>query len=245
MGCNCSKSSQPYQPRPLDIPIELDVGEECTVINERETTDNTELTGIGIRYIITRALEESLMGYKVYGQAIPPVILEPRRREPIRVLEVKRDNKITVTPDNTGTYLTYGLLNSKYDLYAAVNRITNRIVFLYQWEALDKQIFVTCPYIRDPTAGSIIPCVEANITNALQERYPVRAVMKVLENIVTDDFKWVMDGADNDFTISAPEEKIFWRDIKGSRDIRLTDNGSIKLVMNLEVVARSPLQLCD
>ena len=241
MGCKVSskvspKFSQPHQPRPKDIPIELDVTEECTVINERETTDNTEFSGGRLRGIITKALEESLIGYKVYGQAIPPGILKPTR-----LLEVKSDNKITVTPDNTGTFLTHGLLNTKYDLYAAVNRITNRIVFLYQWEALDKQIFVTCPYIRDPTAGSIIPCVEANITNALKERYPVRAVMKVLKKIITDGFKWVMDGADNDFTISAPGENIFWEDINGYRDIRLTDNGSIKLVMKLEVVEGSPL----
>ena len=245
MGCKVSskvspKFSQPHQPRPKDIPIELDVREECTVKDERETADNTELTGVDIRGIITKALEESLMGYKVYGQAIPPEILKP-----IRLLEVKRNNKITVTPDNTGTFLTHGLLPTKYDLYAAVNRIEKRIVFLYQWEALKDQIFVACPYIRDPTAGSIIPCVEANITNALQERYPVRAVMKVLEKITTDDFHWVMDGSDNDFTISAPGEKIFWRDVNGCRDIRLTDNGSIKLVLQLEVVEGSPLQLCD
>ena len=230
MGCNSSKDSQPYQPRPKDIPIELDVGEECTIKDERETADNAELIGVYIRGIITRALEESLMGYKVYGQAIPP------GREHIRLLEVKRDNKITVTPDNTGTYLTYGLLNTKYDLYAAVDRTISRVVFLYQWKALKDQILVTCPYIREPTNGSIIPCVEANITNALKERDPVRAVMEALENIVTDDFRWVMHGSDNDFTISAPEEKIFWRDIEGSRDIRLTDNDRIKLVMNLEVV---------
>ena len=218
-----------------------------------------------IRDIITRALEGSLIGYKVYERPMPHEILELTRLgenleptrvaeilEPTRVLEVKRsDNKIIVTPDSTGTFLTHGLLNTKYDLYAAVNpttnavnRTTHSVVFLYQWEALKDQIFVTCPYIPDPNAGSQIPCVVVNITNALRERNPVRAVMEVLEKIITDDFKWVMHGAVNDFTISAPEEKIFWRDIEGSRDIRptdndsirLTDNDSIKLVLELEVV---------
>ena len=41
-----------------------------------------------------------------------------------------------------------------------------------------------------------------------------------------------MDGPDNNFSISVPGEKIFWRDIEGSRDIRLTDNDSIKLTDN-------------
>ena len=101
MGCNSSKDSQPCQPRPKNIPIEFDVREECTVKDERETTDNTELIGVDIRGIITRALEEFLKGYKVYGQAIPPGSLEP-----IRVLEVKRNNEVTVTPDSTGRFLT-------------------------------------------------------------------------------------------------------------------------------------------
>ena len=240
MACNSSKSTQPYQPRQNDIPIELDVREECTGIIERETTDNTELTRREIIDIITRALERSLMGYELFEQAKPPGMLKP-----IRVLEVKRSDKIIVIPDNTGTFLTHGLLNTKYDLFAAVDRTTKSVVFLYQWEALDKQIFVTCPYSRDPTAGSIIPCVIANITNALLRRDPVKAVMEVLEIIIADDFKWVMGGSDNDFSISAPEEKIFWGDIKGSRDIRLTNSGRIRLVMKLEVVERSPLQLCD
>ena len=235
MGCKCSKSAQPYQPWPKDIPIELDV---------REITDNTELTGINIRGTITRALERSLKGYKVYEQT-------KQRRIPmsIRVLEVKRmDNKIIVTPDSTGTFLTYKLVNTKYDLYAAVDHTTNAVnhtthsvVFLYQWKALKDQIFVTCPYIPDPTAGFQIPCVVVNITNALREINPVRAVMEELKKIINDDAKWDMDGAVNDFTISAPGRKIFWEDFKGSRDIKLTDNDSIKLVMNLEVVEGSPL----
>ena len=172
--------------------------------------------------------------------------LEPTRvaekLEPTRVLEVKgSDNKIIVTPDSTAKFLTHGLLNTKYDLYAAVNRTTNRVVFLYQWEALAKQIFVTCPYIpyiRDPNNGSRIHCAEVNITNALKERDPEKAVMEKLKNIITDDFHWVMDGGDYDFTLSAPEPggRIFWRDIEGSRDIKLTDNDRIKLVLRLEVV---------
>ena len=72
MGCKSSKSAQPYQPRPKDIPIELDVRKECTSKDERETTDNTELIRGDIRYIITRALEEFLKGYEVYEQAIQP-----------------------------------------------------------------------------------------------------------------------------------------------------------------------------
>ena len=248
MGCNSSKVSQPYQPRPKDIPIELDAVEECTVKDERETTDNTELTGGDIRGIITRALEEFLKEYKVYGQAIPPGSLEPirrepTRREPIRVLEVKRNPEITVTPDDTGTFLTHGLLKTKYDLYAAVDRTTNRVVFLYQWEALGDQILVTCPYSQNPTAGSIIPCAETDITNALKERDPEKAVMQRLEKIITGNSEWAMDGPDNDFTISVPGEEFFWRDIEGFRDIMLTDNDRIKLVMQLEVVAASPVPL--
>ena len=64
MGCKSSKVSQPCQPRPKDIPIELDVREECTVINERETAGNTELIGGDIRDINTRAFKESLKGIK-------------------------------------------------------------------------------------------------------------------------------------------------------------------------------------
>ena len=238
MGCNCSKVSQTYQPLPKDIPIELDVREECTGKDERETTDNTELIGRDIRGIITRALEEFLKGYKVYGQAIPPGILEP-----IRVLEVKRDNEIIVTPDDTGRFLTHGLLNTKYDLYPAVNRTTNRVVFLYQWKALKDQILVTCPYSQNPTDGSIIPCTETDITNALKEEDPERAVMQQLEKIITGNSEWAMDGPDNDFTISVPGEELFWRDIEGFREIMLTDNGRIKLVMLLEVVAATPVPL--
>ena len=148
-----------------------------------------------------------------------------------------------MTPDNTGRFLTHGLLNTKYDLYVAVDRTTNRVVFLYQWEALKDQIFVTCPYSQEPTDGSIIPCAETDITNALKEEDPVRAVMQRLEKIITDDFKWAMDGPDNDFTISVPGEELFWRDIEGFRDIMLTDNDRIKLVMQLEVVAESPVPL--
>ena len=243
MGCNSSKVSQPHQPRPKDIPIELDATEECTGKDERETTDNTELTRGDIRGIITRALEEFLKGYKVYGQAIPPVILEPTRREPIRVLEVKRNKDIIVTPDNTGRFLTHGLLNTKHDLYPAVNRTTNRVVFLYQWKALRDQILVTCPYSQDLTDGSIIPCTETDITNALKEEDPEKAVIQQLEKIITGNSEWAMDGPDNDFTISVPGEELFWRDIVGFRDIKLTVNGRIKLVMLLEVVAATPVPL--
>ena len=242
MGCIQSKKVKRKEP-----------SKEAIKQNEQETPVNTEavdtpvnkkdkkkLSKKDLRDIITNALEGDLKGYKVYGQDIPHETLEPTTvaeiLDPTRVLEVRRNNIITVAPDNTGRFLTHGLLNTKYDLYAAVNRTTNRVVCLYQWEGLDNQILVTCPYIRDPTAGSIIPCAEANITNALNERDPVRAVMEVLENIVTDDFQWVMDGADNDFSIGAPGGRIFWRDIEGSRDIRLTDNDRIKLVLELEVV---------
>ena len=226
MGCNGSKDSQPHQPQPKDIPIELDVTEECTFKDERETADNAQLVGVDIRGIITRALEESLKGYKVYGQAIPP------GREPIRVLEVKRDNKITVTPDSTGKFLTHGLLKTKYDLYAAVNRTTHSVVFLYQWEENGK-IKVTWPYFRDPTDGSIIPCVTVDITQPLKGSDPVKAVMAELKKILKDGFEWDMHGADNDFTISP---KIYWREIDESSDIKLTYNDSIKLVMKLELV---------
>ena len=227
MGCNCSKDSQTCQPRSKDIPIELDVREECTVKDERETTDNTELIGIDIRGIITRALEESLKGYKVYGQAIPPENLKPTR-----LLEVKRNNKITVTPDSTGTFLTHGLLHTQYDLYAAVNRTTHSVVFLYQWEENGKKK-VTWPYFRDPTDGSIIPCVTVDITQALKGSDPVKAVMAELKKILKDGLEWDMHGADNDFTISP---KIYWRAIDESSDIKLTYNDSIKQVMKLELV---------
>ena len=232
MGCKVSskvspKFSQPHQPRPKDIPIELDVTEECTVINERETTDNTEFSGGRLRGIITKALEESLKGYKVYGQAIPPENLKPTR-----LLEVKGNNKITVTPDSTGKFLTHGLLPTKYDLYAAVNRTTHSVVFLYQWEENGK-IKVKGPYFRDPTDGSIIPCVTVDIKQALKGSDPVKAVMAELKKILKDGIEWDMHGADNDFTISP---KIYWRDIEESSDIKLTYNDSIKLVMKLELV---------
>ena len=227
MGCNCSKDSQTCQPRSKDIPIELDVREECTFKDERETTDNAEIIRGDIRSIITRALEESLMGYKVHGQAIPP-------GGALRVLEVKRmDNKITVTPDSTGTSLTQGLLNTKYDLYAAVDSTTHSVVFLYQWKTLKGQIFVACPYFQEATDGSIVPCAKVDITQALNGSDPVKAVMAELKKILKDGFEWNMHGADNDFTISP---KIYWRDIDKSSDIKLTYNGSIKLVMKLELV---------
>ena len=230
-----NEQDTPVNTEPVDTPVNTEAVD--TPVGKE---GDTKLSKKDLRDIITNALEGDLKGYKVYGQDIPPGILDP-----IRVLEVKRNNKITVTPDSTGTFLTHGLLNTKYDLYAAVNRTTNRVVFLYQWEALKDQIFVACPYIREPTDGSIIPCAEANITQALKEKDPVRAVMEVLEKIITDDFHWVMDGADNDFSIGASGTKIFWRDIEGSRDIRLTDNDKNKLVLELQVVAGPPLQLCD
>ena len=251
MGCIQSRKVKSKKPskeaikqNEQDTPVNTEPVD--TPVNKK---DKTKLSKKDLRDIITNALEGDLKGYKVYGQDIPHETLEPTRLaeilepttvaeilEPTRVLEVRRNNIITVAPDNTGRFLTHGLLNTKYDLYAAVNRTTNRVVCLYQWEGLDHQILVTSPYIREPTNGSIIPCAEANITNALREIDPVRAVMEVLENIVTDDFKWVMDGGDNDFNIGAPGGRIFWRDIEGSRDIRLTDNDRIKLVLELEVV---------
>ena len=66
---------------------------------------------------------------------------------------------------------------------------------------------MTCPYNREPTNGSIIPCVKANITNALKERDPVRAVMQQLEKIITDDFRWVMNGSDNDLLLAHLKRK--------------------------------------
>ena len=145
---------------------------------------------------------------------------------------VKSNNKRFLTPDSTGTHLTHGVLNTKYYLYAAVDRTTKSVVCLYHWEGLDKKIFVTCPYSRDPTDGSVIPCAEIDITNALKEVDPEKAVMEELKKIITGDSKWDMDGTDNDFSISVPGGKIFWRDIKGSRGIKLTDNDSIKLTDN-------------
>ena len=240
MGCIQSrkvKSKKPSKKATKQNEQETRVDTEA-VETRVDTEDETKLSKKDLRDIITNALEGELKGYKVYGQAIPPGILEP-----IRVLKVKRHNEITVTPDSTGRFLTHGLLNTKYDLYAAVNRTINRVVFLYQWEALRDQIFVTCPYSQDPTDGSIIPCAETDITNALKEEDPERAVMHQLEKIITGNSEWVMDGPDNDFTISVPGEEMFWRDIEGFRNIMLTDNDRIKLVLELEVVAGSPVPL--
>ena len=235
MGGKFSKVSQPHQHRLKHIHIELGVREACTGKDERETTNNTELIGGDIRGIITKALKRSLKEYKVYGQAIPPEILKP-----IRVLKVKKKTVMSVTPDNTGTSLTHGLLNTKYDLYAAVDSSTTpkSVAFLYQWEGLDKKILVTCPYSQDLTDGSIVHCAETDITNALkeEEKDRVKAVMEQLERIISGNSKWVMAGPDNAFSISVPGRKMFWGDIEGSRDIKLTNSDKIKLVMQLEVV---------
>ena len=122
---------------------------------------------------------------------------------------VKSNNKIILTPDSTGTFLTHGVLNTKYYLYTAVDRTTKSVVCLYHWEGLDKKIFVKCPYSRDPTDGSIILCLVVNITEALKEirRDPVRTVMDLLKKILTHDFKWVMDGTDNDLLLAHLEGK--------------------------------------
>ena len=255
MGSNCCKVSQAHQPRPKDIPIELDVREECTFKHEREeftgkdereefagkdereTADNAKDIGKDKRGIITKALEELPNGYKVYGQAKPPGILKPTR-----VLEVKKKTDMSVTPNSAGTSLTHGLLHTKYDLYAAVDSSTTpkSVVFLYQWKALKDQIFVTCPYSKDPTDGSKIPCKETNITNALKEKDPEKAVMKQLKKIIAGNSEWVMDGPDHDFSISVAEMKMFWRDIEGSREIKLTTTEGQKLKLKLEVMACSP-----
>ena len=227
MGCKSSKVSQPHQHRPKHIHIELDVREGCTGKDERETTDNPDRAREDISGIITKALEGFLKGYKVHEQAIQRVKLNPTRK-----LVVKSNNKRFLTPDSTGTFLTHGVLNTKYYLYAAVDRTTKSVVCLYHWEGLDKKIFVTCPYSRNPIDGSIIPCAEIDITKASKESDPVKAVMEELKKIITGDSKWDMHGADNDFTLSAPGGKIFWRDIEGSPGIKLTDNDSIKLTDN-------------
>ena len=62
-----------------------------------------------------------------------------------------------------------------------------------------------------------------NITEALKEirRDPIKAVMEELKKIITGDSKWDMHGGDNDFTLSAPGGKIFWRDIKCKPDLNI------------------------
>ena len=164
MGSNCCKVSQAHQPRPKDIPIELDVREECTGKDERETTDNAKDIGKDKRDIITKALEEYLKGYKVHGKPIQPAIQDPKRK-----LIVKKDTKLIVAPDSTRTFLTYRASNTECQLYPAVYRTTDRVVFIYLCEDAHKHIYVACPYShRDPTNGSKILCATVNITKALK-----------------------------------------------------------------------------
>ena len=124
-------------------------------------------------------------------------------------MEVKRNDKRSVTPDNNGTFLARRLSKSKYDLCAAVHRPTERVVFLYFSKESKGQTFVTCPYShKDTKAGSKIPCAKVNITNALKkEKEREKAAMQELKKINTYDFEWEMHGNDNDFSISVPEKK--------------------------------------
>ena len=236
MGCNSSKDSQTYQPWPKDIPIELDVREECTVKDERETTDNTERNRIKIRdnITITKALEEHLNGYKVYESSVQRCTLQ----YPIRVLLVKRNDIISITPNEEGKGLKHKRSNTRYQLYAAVNDTAKSVVFLYQW-CNGGKTNVSSPYHLTATSDSIIPCRVEDITYELKEENNENAVRKVktiLKRIIEENNKWDMQGTVYDFSIRVPKEKIFWRDIGRSRDIRLTDNGSRKLILFLEEI---------
>ena len=234
MGCKCSKVSQPYQPWPKDIPIELDVREECTVKDERETTDNTEHTGRDVEYIITRALEELLNGYKVYERSVQRCAFQ----NPIRVLFVKRNDRISITPNEEGKGPKHKRSNTRYQLYAAVNDSGKSVVFLYQW-CNDGKTNVSSPYHLTSTADSIIPCRVEDITYELKEENNENAVRKVktiLERIIDENNKWDKQGTVYDFSIRVPKEKIFWSDIGRSRDIRLTDNDSRKLILLLDEI---------
>ena len=234
MGCNCSKSSQPYQPRPKDIPIELDVREECTVKDERGTTDNAEHTGRDVEYIITRALEEHLNGYKVYESSVQRCTLQ----YPIHVLFVKRDDRISITPNEEGKGLIHERSNTRYQLYAAVNDTAKSVVFLYQW-CNGGKTNVSSPYHLTSTSDSIIPCRVEDITYELKEENNENAVRKVktiLERIIDENNKCEKQGTVYDFSIRVPGGKMYWRDIGRSRDIRLTDNGSRKLILLLDEI---------
>ena len=66
MGCNSSKDSQPHQPRPEDISIELDVRRNVRLLI-RETTDNTELVIEGIRDNKTRAPDRTSQSGPLLG----------------------------------------------------------------------------------------------------------------------------------------------------------------------------------
>ena len=234
MGCNCSKSSQPYQPWPKDIPIELDVREECTVKDERGTTDNTEHTGRDVEYIITRALEEHLNGYKEYEKSVQRCAFQ----NPIRVLFVKRNDIISITPNEEGKGLKHERSNIRYQLYAALNDSGKSVVFLYQW-CNDGKTHVSSPYHLTATPDSIIPCRVEDITYELGEENNENAVRKVktiLERIIEENNKWEKQGTVYDFSICVPGGKIFWRDIGRSRDIRLTDNGRRKLILFLDEI---------
>ena len=78
MGCNSSKSAQPYQPRPKDIPIELDAGEGSTGKDERDTTDNAKDIGEVKWGIFTKGLEEFLERYE--GHAKQPGNQDPKSK---------------------------------------------------------------------------------------------------------------------------------------------------------------------
>ena len=104
------------------------------------------------------------------------------------------------------------------------------------WEKLDHTSGVK---LTGDSANKLILKIQA----LKEEEDPEKAVMQQLEKIITGNSEWAMDGPDNDFTISVPGEEFFWRDIEGFRDIMLTDNDRIKLVMQLEVVAAFPVPL--
>ncbi|KAI6646331.1 hypothetical protein LOD99_9283 [Oopsacas minuta] len=168
------------------------------------------------------------------------------------VMQVLRIGTVRITPDPFGVYLAYGTPQTRYTLYRATNNANPfEKKYLYQWETR-RRTLVTSPFHEPiPTQGSRVPCATSDITDALMDKHPIEAIVKVLGTIKSNrmainngldgpDFSWRQSGPDFNFTVSVPDYKSLWEDINESRlgaqpkpGIRLTGYENNKLRLKL------------
>ena len=163
------------------------------------------------------------------------------------IMEVSKDNQISLNPDLSGTKLLYGLLPPMYVLHAGI-KSPNSIKFLYEWN-VNGQILITSPFFLTTTQeGSTIPCaLPQNITHALKLSDPIPGIIYHLQqlnsvgittpgsnhNLNGPDFKWSFRGSLNSFNVQT-SSGLYWEDVNGiNGEVKFTNNQAIKLIVKL------------
>ena len=212
--------------------------------NCREAANRTlELSQDQISQYVKSALSQYLVGYET--QYIPGLV---NPNDINGIMEVARNRSISLSPDPTGEFLSYGLQPTRYVLY--YNRKPPRSVkFLYQWD-VGRETFITSPYIPSNAGDGIsVPCAQGiNLTCHLLKSDPVPGIIEALAQLssvvsgvshpnmglVGPEFEWNFDGA---FPIAfnvMSGTRSHWQEVDGnSGEVKFTNNNANVLTLRL------------